>query len=144
MILKVNQPHLWYYRDKNKTLGPAMTPDHPLRVIAICCPWQAEPLISTTTHQTFDLDLSPWPRTLTLTLIRPLTLTSSQVKGNSDVKTQVWAFDHDLWPEIQAQQRSRSTPIPEIKVKGQMVQTGELRQTDKRMDERYKVHSLQQ
>ena len=32
-----------------------------LRVIAIFCAWQAEPLISIATRQTFELNLWPWP-----------------------------------------------------------------------------------
>ncbi len=49
---------------------------------------KAEPLISTAARPKFDLDLWPWPMTLTPTL----------KQGNSDVKTRFLAFDLDLWP----------------------------------------------
>ncbi len=49
---------------------------------------KAEPLISTAVHQEYDLDLWPWPLTLTL----------NQLWRNCDVKTRFLAFDLDLWP----------------------------------------------
>ncbi len=112
-----------------------------LRVIAFCCTRQAEPLISTATRQTFDLDP---------------TLTSKQgkrqltVMSKHDFEHLTLTFDLRPWPTIPAYSRSRSASMPKIKVKGQTVLPWELWQTNKqtntqthgRTDGRYQVHYL--
>ncbi len=92
------------HRQNSLTGNDPFTPD--LRVIAFCCTLQAEPLISTATCKTFDLDcdtdLWPWHR--------PLTLTSKQGKSQLTVMSK-HDFEHltfDLRPRPTIPAYSRS------------------------------------
>ncbi len=115
--------------------------------------YQYRPLRASTdgrTLPTFDLDHEIWPWPWNVTLTVTLTLKQIQRPQNVIVNTFYYrvtlTFDLRPWPTIPAQLRSRSNPMPKIKVIGQTVQTGELgqtnRQTDRQSHGRYQTYYL--
>ena len=89
---------------------------------------QVEPVILTTTHQTFDLNFWPWP------LMRPRPLTSKQCRRR---KKKQWCpnmiYNILLWPLIFNPTLSQVQVDPHAKNQGpigQKVQTGELGKTN--------------